>query len=155
VTPKGTKALPYLGLALRVARGLAGLSQEEVAQRLRSDPKRLSSYERGLRLPSLEQLGRLIEALGMDLLSFFYVYRCIEDSATGAAEPLVVLSRGASLRSIAGENQAAGIQKLLGGPFDKLERLVRSRVQRQEVVARRERRGADRQPLARGAAARG
>lgn len=136
-----SEALPYLGLALRVARGIAGLSQEEVALRLGSDPKRLSSYERGARLPSLEQLGRLIEALGTDLLSLFYIYRCIEDSATGTAEPLVVLSRGASLRSIAGEEQAAGIEKLLGGPFDKLERLVRSRIQQQVAVARRRGRG--------------
>lgn len=68
-----TRMFGSLGLALRVLREHAGLSQAEVARRAELGKSQLSLYERGGRLPSLDSLARLLTALETTPLVAFYV----------------------------------------------------------------------------------
>lgn len=56
-----------LGLAVREARRLNGLSQEELAHASGLHPTYVSGIERGHRNPSWTSVGRLCEALEMPL----------------------------------------------------------------------------------------
>jgi transcriptional regulator with XRE-family HTH domain len=55
-----------VGSALADARGRAGLTQQEVARRLRKPQSFVSSYERGQRRVDILELLRIVEALAGD-----------------------------------------------------------------------------------------
>jgi transcriptional regulator with XRE-family HTH domain len=56
-----------LGQELRKARMARGLTQNEVAERLETDPETISRFERGATLPSLVRLLTLAEALDVSV----------------------------------------------------------------------------------------
>lgn len=62
---------------LRDARGHAGLTQAELAQRAGTSQATISAYEHGRKSPSIETLGRLLAATGTRL------------TATPASTPVV------------------------------------------------------------------
>ena len=66
----GTR-LGRFGKSLVMLRVLRGLSQAEVAQRAGIRPNQISRYETGQVLPQLEQLARLLDALGIGEVDFF------------------------------------------------------------------------------------
>lgn len=134
---EGEGHFEHLGLGLRVMRKLAKLSQEEAAFRAGAGLRLLSSYEKGERLPTLPTLSKLFDVLGTDALTFFYVCRCLEEVALGAAEPLVVMGRSPALASVLHQDQAAAVRLLLEEPFDRLQSLVHERVRRQASLVRR------------------
>src|ERR1700730_3439701 len=55
------------GDLLREARLRAGLTQAELAARTRTARSQISRYERGVVLPSLETLRRLVRTCGLEL----------------------------------------------------------------------------------------
>jgi transcriptional regulator with XRE-family HTH domain len=55
-----------VGGALADARGRAGLTQQELARRLRKPQSFVSSYERGQRRVDILELLRIVEALAAD-----------------------------------------------------------------------------------------
>jgi transcriptional regulator with XRE-family HTH domain len=60
-----------VGLAIRLARGRAGLTLTVLAERAAVGKSQLSKYEKGKELPKFESLARIINALGTDALTFF------------------------------------------------------------------------------------
>jgi len=60
----------HLGKSLVMLRMMLGLSQAELAARAGIRPNQVSRYETGQVLPQLEQLGRLLDALGVDDVDF-------------------------------------------------------------------------------------
>lgn len=75
---------PYFGPAVRLVRDLRGLTQEALANRLDIKPVTVGKYENNLSRPSLEDLGRLLEALGITLEGLGALMRVLEEVATGA-----------------------------------------------------------------------
>lgn len=61
---EGTGYLPELGLAIRRARGEAGLSQEALADASGMDRSHMSQVERGKRNLSVLSLDKIAKALG-------------------------------------------------------------------------------------------
>lgn len=57
----------HIGRAIRALRVELHWSQRDLARRARVTSALLSSYERGRKLPSLPSLGKLLDALGVDL----------------------------------------------------------------------------------------
>lgn len=58
-----------LGLALKQARQAKGITQNDLATLVDTDPETISRFERGTTLPSLARLLALSEALGVALTS--------------------------------------------------------------------------------------
>jgi transcriptional regulator with XRE-family HTH domain len=56
-----------LGKALRLLRKQQGLQQNQLAVRAGVTSSKLSNYETGQRQPTLDSLGRLVDALGLEL----------------------------------------------------------------------------------------
>lgn len=78
---KGDSSLPagaaiyfrQLGTALQVFRGRAGLSAAKLAKTARVGKSQMSKYENGKELPKMETLARLLDALHVEPLWFFYL----------------------------------------------------------------------------------
>lgn len=83
-----------VGLNLQRIRRDKGLSQEELAHRARVHQTYLSGVEGGKRNPSIDVLGRVVAALGVDIEELFR-RRAPKDGSSGA--PLKV--RGARKKS--------------------------------------------------------
>ena len=56
---------------LKRYRKMAGLTQEEVAQRLGVSPQTVARWEQGARIPSVEHLEELADLYGIDVADFF------------------------------------------------------------------------------------
>lgn len=85
-----------VGPALAALRRKAGLSSADVALRAKVGKSQLSKYENGRELPRVESLARILDALGMDPFSFFYLVQVLgQDSTKGrpCVEFLLVQSR--------------------------------------------------------------
>jgi len=93
--------------AIRVARSLAGLSQQALAKRVSLDPSLISMLESGRRKPSLETLERISETLEMP----FHLFTLL-----GAEEEDVRAADPESLNQL-----AVGLAKLLLGAADRPE----------------------------------
>jgi transcriptional regulator with XRE-family HTH domain len=113
-----------LGKSLVMLRVLRGLSQAEVAQRAGIRPNQISRYETGQVLPQLEQLARLLDALGIGEVDFFLFKAQVAqleagtatlDTAAAQAPPeLVALFRELLARQIdQAERTRAVIDRLL------------------------------------------
>lgn len=57
------KKLPGVGVAIRTFRQAAGLSQDDLADRMDVSPSYISMLESGKRYPSIEMLIRIAQAL--------------------------------------------------------------------------------------------
>jgi transcriptional regulator with XRE-family HTH domain len=68
-----------LGRRIRAARALSGLLAPELAQRLGVHPDTLRKYERGLRIPSADQLEALAAASNVPLEFFTVDLRALSD----------------------------------------------------------------------------
>jgi transcriptional regulator with XRE-family HTH domain len=94
-----------LGLTLQILRGLRGKSQAVLAQEAGIGKSQLSKYETGRELPKLESLARVLAALDVTPLAFFYVMdqltqngRWLSEGAPDPAEvELALAQRGAFL----------------------------------------------------------
>lgn len=60
-----------LGSKVRAARKRAGLSQDELGERIGKTPESVSNIERGRHLPMLDTLASLAKALEVPLAEFF------------------------------------------------------------------------------------
>ncbi|MEM9292546.1 MAG: helix-turn-helix transcriptional regulator [Acidobacteriota bacterium] len=66
-SPPSSDPFEQLGAALRILRLRQGLSQTSLAQRCGLTPPMISNYERGANVPSVHSLGRLLDAMAIDL----------------------------------------------------------------------------------------
>ena len=73
---------------LREARLRAGLTQAELAERTRTARSQISRYERGVVLPSLETLRRLVRTCGLELGFRLYNADVEDHDATLIAQTL-------------------------------------------------------------------
>lgn len=71
----------HVGLALKMVREMARLSQAEAALRAGIGKSQLSKYERGQNLPTLASLGKILEVVKVDALFFFYLSHILESQA--------------------------------------------------------------------------
>lgn len=69
------------GKALRLARALTGLQQQELGQVAGIDPSYISLIEQGRRTPSLRLIHKLSRALGIPAHLFTFLAMEAEDSA--------------------------------------------------------------------------
>lgn len=74
---KGEEAFAGLGTCLVMLRVQRGLTQAELAARARIRPNQVSRYETGQVYPQLPQLGRLLDALAIDLVDFFLFFSAL------------------------------------------------------------------------------
>ncbi|MHA1305071.1 MAG: helix-turn-helix domain-containing protein [Candidatus Heimdallarchaeaceae archaeon] len=68
---KSTQLRKRFGEQVRKLRNERGLSQEELAFCARLDRTYISGIERGIRNPSLDNIGKIAKALKVSLLSLF------------------------------------------------------------------------------------
>lgn len=61
-----------IGSRIRFYRKVRGLTQTQLAARLRMAASQLSRYETGLTQPTLAVLSRVARALGVQVSEFFY-----------------------------------------------------------------------------------
>ncbi len=66
-----------IGPALTALRRKAGFSIAEVAGRANVGKSQLSRYENGRDLPRFESLARILDVLGIEPLSFFYLVHAV------------------------------------------------------------------------------
>jgi len=66
------------GLALRILRELAGLSQADLARKAGIGKSQLSKYENGKEHPKFESLGRILSVLAVRPVIFFYTADLLE-----------------------------------------------------------------------------
>lgn len=71
----------YVGPTLMLLRELTGKSQHEVAKGAGIGKSQLSKYENGKELPKLESLGRVLTALDLSPLAFFYAHHVLGELA--------------------------------------------------------------------------
>lgn len=71
----------HLGLTLTVLRTLKGMKQAELAARAGIGKSQLSKYEGGKELPKLAALGKLLRALDVTPLGFFYTLHLLDGRA--------------------------------------------------------------------------
>lgn len=74
-----------LGLALIILRAKAGLSARGLAAKAGVGTSQLSKYENGRESPKLETLARLLGALNVEPLAFFYLMRLLHRGASERA----------------------------------------------------------------------
>ncbi|HEX3525639.1 MAG TPA: helix-turn-helix transcriptional regulator [Thermoanaerobaculia bacterium] len=87
-----------LGPALARLRSHRGQSQAAVARAAGIGKSQLSKYESGKELPKMESLERVLAALGLGQLDFFYTLLVVDRGddprpAAPAGEPVVVFDR--------------------------------------------------------------
>ena len=95
-----------LGLALRVMRKEAGLTQGDLAEKASLNPTMLSRYERGARTPQIETLDAILVALGTDLRGLADAL----DTVNGRTPPLSI---AAAPQDAEGREQLDHARKLL------------------------------------------
>ena len=71
-----------VGTTLLHLRELRGLSQAELARKAGIGKSQLSKYERGKELPKLDSLERILSALRVSALGFFYALHLTDMQAT-------------------------------------------------------------------------
>lgn len=86
----------HVGLALKMVREMAGLSQTEAARRAGIGKSQLSKYERGQSLPTLASLGKILEVVKADALFFFYLSHILESQAKARPGMSATLIEGKS-----------------------------------------------------------
>jgi len=94
--------------AIRVARSLADISQNELAKRVSLDPSLISMLESGRRKPSLQTLEKIAEVL--DIPFHLFTLLASERSDLKDSDPAAVhrLAEGLSKLLLSGGNDEAG-----------------------------------------------
>jgi transcriptional regulator with XRE-family HTH domain len=70
-----------VGVALKALREMAGLSQAELARKAGMGKSQVSKYERGQNLPNLASLRKILRAVKVEPLFFFYLAHILESQA--------------------------------------------------------------------------
>lgn len=68
---KGGKYTKLVGLNIKLARIKAGLSQEELAEKADLSRLTIGTIERGEKAPSVETIGSIADALGIEIHKLF------------------------------------------------------------------------------------
>jgi transcriptional regulator with XRE-family HTH domain len=68
-----------LGRAISLLREMRGYSQMQLSRSAKIGKSQLSKYEKGRELPKLETLERVLRALEVEPLSFFYTLAMLDD----------------------------------------------------------------------------
>lgn len=68
---KDGKYTKLVGLNVRVARTKAGLNQEELAEKAGLSRLTIGTIERGEKVPNIETIGAIADALGIDIYKLF------------------------------------------------------------------------------------
>ncbi|MFV3126092.1 helix-turn-helix domain-containing protein [Niveispirillum sp. KHB5.9] len=86
-SPENVTVDNYVGQRMRLRRGLLGMSQEVLAERLGITFQQVQKYERGANRVSASRLWDLSRALDVPVSFFFDGLDDMEGGATPAAEP--------------------------------------------------------------------
>ena len=68
---KGNKYTKNLGINVKLARIKAGLKQEELAEKADLSRETIGAVERGEKSPTVETVGAIADALGIDIYKLF------------------------------------------------------------------------------------
>ena len=123
-----------LGRRLREERRASGLSEEQLAQKLKIDPEDVSAYESGKRRVSADYLLRIARALDMSPVSFFrfsdeWRREAAEPDEEGSAEALThpaILDEGLRLNRAFARINNAEIRKTIVIAVDELTKSERA-----------------------------
>ena len=77
-----------LSMALQVFRGRAGLSAAQAARKARVGKSQISKYETGKESPKIETLARILDALEVEPLWFFYLMHQLSRERPNECSPL-------------------------------------------------------------------
>lgn len=86
------------GKALRLARALSGLQQQQLAELAKIDASYISLIEQGKRTPSLKFINRISRAIGIP--PHLFTFLAMEREDTGFLEPTELKSIGESLTKL-------------------------------------------------------
>ena len=82
----------FIGKEIKKYRKNRGLSQKELGEKMNVSQAMIAQYENGKRIPKLETINNLAEALGIDpfsLYSFEMSTEILENSINDAEKPLL------------------------------------------------------------------
>ena len=116
-----------LGRALRIFRDRAKLTGAEVAERAEMGKAQLSKYEIGAELPNLRTLAKLLDALEIEPLWFFYLMHQLSHGQSLEALKADLLRTDAGPLFSAGEPEA--FRRLLESTFDLHAAVIAGRLQ--------------------------
>ena len=85
MTNSQTPLFQHVGLAIKIFREFAGLSQAALAKLAGVGKSQLSKYESGKEYPKLDSLERVLNVLGATPFSFFYVVDFLDRAKKGVA----------------------------------------------------------------------
>jgi transcriptional regulator with XRE-family HTH domain len=116
-----------LGRALRIFRDRAKLTGAEVAERAEMGKAQLSKYETGAEVPNLRTLAKLLDALEVEPLWFFYLIHQLSRGQSVEALKADLLHTDSGLLFSAGEPEA--FRRLLESVFEVHSAVITGRVQ--------------------------
>ena len=117
-----------LGRALRIFRDRAKLTGAEVAERAEMGKAQLSKYEIGAELPNLRTLAKLLDALEIEPLWFFYLMHQLSHGQSLEALKADLLRSDAGPLFSAGEPEA--FRRLLESTFELHAAVIAGRLPR-------------------------
>jgi transcriptional regulator with XRE-family HTH domain len=111
-----------LGSTLRLLREQAGLSQGELARNAGMGKSQISKYESGKEFPRLESLERLLDALGVEPLTFFYTAHLLKHRTEISPAAILVTTT-----PLLNDPALESFRSLFGHFLDSFEILIASR----------------------------
>lgn len=118
----------HLGQALRMTREHAGMTLTELARQAGLGKSQLSKYERGKEVPKLDSLAKLLEALGVDALAFFYLEHLISVGTQALEELPARLEGEATFGPLLGRREETAYTQVLQDIFNLFRATVEGRV---------------------------
>lgn len=122
-----------LGLALKVLREQAGLSQADLARKAGMGKSQLSKYESRKELPKLDSLGRLLDVLKVEPVWLFYLAHLLARPAPKESLPTEALLAAGAPGMLIDEAEDARFRDLL----DRVLVLYRARLESRVLRAAR------------------
>jgi transcriptional regulator with XRE-family HTH domain len=117
-----------LGLCLRTFRELTGKSQASVAREAGIGKSQLSKYENGKELPKLDSLGKVLAALEISPLTFFYGIAVLEKGFDPSRAVGAELLRSGSTGPLFRAQEVVGFRSLFEQFLSVFEMAVEGRV---------------------------
>ena len=102
-----------LGLALIILREKSGLTARGLAARAGVGKSQLSKYENGRESPKLETLARLLGALNVEPLAYFYLMRRLHRGASEEGLGIELVMSGAANAAAGGGEKASAFLKVM------------------------------------------